>query len=135
MTRGGGATASLRYDPLGRLYEVTGSGGTRRFLYDGDDLVAEYNSSGTLLRRYVHGLGAGDDPLVWFEGSGVADAARGTVHDAAAQHPWSGLPAIVRHADASRWHRVSGRAGRGLPLLRPLRSAAAIARVRNCKQL
>ncbi|MGV3554988.1 MAG: RHS repeat-associated core domain-containing protein [Croceibacterium sp.] len=28
------------------------------------------------MRRYVHGTGAGDDPLVWFEGSGVADSAR-----------------------------------------------------------
>ncbi|WP_337880950.1 RHS repeat-associated core domain-containing protein [Rheinheimera sp.] len=32
--------------------------------------MAEYNSSGTLLRRYVHGAGS-DDPLVWFEGSGT----------------------------------------------------------------
>lgn len=76
VSRGGGASASLRYDPLGRLYEVTGASGTRRFLYDGDDLVAEYNTAGTLLRRYVHGVGAGDDPLVWFEGAGVSDAER-----------------------------------------------------------
>lgn len=74
---GGGVSATLRYDPLGRLYEVNGSTtGITRFLYDGDDLVGEYNSSGTLLRRYAHGTGAGDDPLVWFEGSGVADSAR-----------------------------------------------------------
>ena len=73
MTRSGGASATLRYDPLGRLYEVTGSSGTRRFLYDGSDLVAEYNTAGALLRRYVHGLGAGDDPLVWYEGSGLSD--------------------------------------------------------------
>ncbi|WP_337880956.1 RHS repeat-associated core domain-containing protein [Rheinheimera sp.] len=39
-------------------------------MYDGNELVAEYNSSGTLLRRYVHGAGS-DDPLVWFEGSGT----------------------------------------------------------------
>ncbi|MFC4653752.1 RHS repeat-associated core domain-containing protein [Rheinheimera marina] len=32
--------------------------------------MAEYNSSGTLLRRHVHGAGS-DDPLVWFEGSGT----------------------------------------------------------------
>ena len=39
------------------------------FLYDGANLVAEYNSSGTVLRRYVpSGLG-GDQPLVWYEGS------------------------------------------------------------------
>ncbi|WP_276818449.1 RHS repeat-associated core domain-containing protein [Nitrosomonas europaea] len=32
------------------------------------DLVAEYNSGGTLLRRYVHGPGV-DEPLVWYEGT------------------------------------------------------------------
>ena len=76
VTRSGGASATLRYDPLGRLYEVVSGAGTRRFLYDGSDLVAEYNESGTLQRRYVHGLGAGDDPQVWFEGSTFYDAAR-----------------------------------------------------------
>jgi RHS repeat-associated protein len=68
VSASGGATASLRYDPIGRLYEVTGSGGTTRFLYDGDELVAEYDGAGTMLRRYVHGLNS-DDPLVWYEGS------------------------------------------------------------------
>jgi RHS repeat-associated protein len=76
VTRSGGASTTLRYDPLGRLHESVSASGTRRFLYDGSDLVAEYNGSGALLRRYVHGLGAGDDPLVWFEGSGVAHSAR-----------------------------------------------------------
>ena len=76
---GGSTTASLRYDPLARLYEVVGSDtGTTRFLYDGDDLVAEYNANANdpPLRRYIHGDGAGDDPLVWFEGGTVADSAR-----------------------------------------------------------
>ncbi|MBA4163082.1 MAG: hypothetical protein C0510_00395 [Erythrobacter sp.] len=74
---GGGTSATLRYDPLGRLYEISGSGFVdRRFQYSGSDLVAEYNTTGTLLRRYVHGPGGGDDPLVWFEGAGVADSAR-----------------------------------------------------------
>jgi RHS repeat-associated protein len=74
---GDGTSASLRYDPLGRLYEVTGSiTGATRFLYDGDDLVAEYNASGAVLRRYVHGTGAGDDPQVWFEGATVGDNVR-----------------------------------------------------------
>ncbi|WP_404340030.1 RHS repeat-associated core domain-containing protein [Pseudoalteromonas mariniglutinosa] len=42
------------------------------FLYDANELVAEYNSSGSLLRRYVHGIGK-DDPLVWYEGSGTGN--------------------------------------------------------------
>jgi RHS repeat-associated protein len=40
-------------------------------LYDGDQLTAEYDGSGNVLRRYVHGDGD-DDPLVWYEGSGVS---------------------------------------------------------------
>ena len=76
VSRSGGVNATLRYDPLGRLYEVVSGTTTRRFLYDGSDLVAEYDASGTLQRRYVHGLGGGDTPRVWFEGSGVADTAR-----------------------------------------------------------
>jgi hypothetical protein len=38
---------------------------TPRMLYDGDALVAEYDASGTMLARHVHGPAAGvDDPLV-----------------------------------------------------------------------
>lgn len=65
----GGAT--LSYDPTGRLYQTTGAV-TTRFQYDGTDLVAEYNGSNALLRRYVHGPGD-DEPLVWYEGSGTTD--------------------------------------------------------------
>ncbi len=66
--------ATLRYDPLGRLYELDYAPGpwTFRTLYDGDAAIAEYDTgsgtTGTLLRRYVHGSSAGaDDPLIWFE--------------------------------------------------------------------
>lgn len=65
--------ASLRYDALGRLYQVAGSQGTTRFGYDGAMMVGEYNTSGTLLRRYVHGLGT-DAPVAWYEGAGMANA-------------------------------------------------------------
>jgi RHS repeat-associated protein len=76
VTRSGAASATLHYDPLGRLYEVVGASTTRRFLYDGSDLIAEYNASGTMQRRYVHALSPGDDPSVTFIGSGVGDSAR-----------------------------------------------------------
>ena len=61
------ATATLDYDPLGRLRQTTISGVVTQFLYAGDDLVAEYDGAGNLLRRYVHGDGV-DDPIVWYEG-------------------------------------------------------------------
>lgn len=65
------AGVSLTYDPLGRLFEVSGSAWTTQFLYDGDELVAEYDGSGAMLHRYVHGAGE-DDPQVWYEGPGVS---------------------------------------------------------------
>src|SRR5688500_18527120 len=66
----GGVTASLVYDPLGRLFQISSGASTTQFLHDGDELVAEYDGSGTLLRRYVHG-DDDDDPLFWFEGAGL----------------------------------------------------------------
>jgi RHS repeat-associated protein len=72
LTSASGGIA-LAYDPLARLYQTSGgTPGTTRFQYDGVDLVAEYNSSNTLLRRYVHGPGS-DQPIVWYEGSGTTD--------------------------------------------------------------
>jgi RHS repeat-associated protein len=65
----GSRTAALRYDPLGRLYEVAAPSATTRFLYDGDALIAEYNTTGTMLRRHVHWPGA-DVPMTTYEGSG-----------------------------------------------------------------
>lgn len=59
-------SVALRYDPLGRLYETAQGGNITRFLYDGDDLVAEYDGAGTMTRRYVHGPGT-DEPLVAYE--------------------------------------------------------------------
>ncbi|NND60926.1 MAG: RHS repeat-associated core domain-containing protein [Gammaproteobacteria bacterium] len=64
-------SAQLTYDPLGRLSTLTVSGQTTRFLYDGDALIAEYDGSGNLLRRYVHGNGI-DNPLVWYEGTSTS---------------------------------------------------------------
>ena len=61
---------SLDYDPLGRLGKVVDGGTTTQFVYDSNDLIAEYDASGTLQRQYVHGPGE-DEPLVWYEGSGT----------------------------------------------------------------
>ncbi len=75
----GAKNATLSYDPLGRLYQVTSAGVSTRFVYDGDRLIAEYNGSGVVQRRYVHGAGV-DEPLVWYEGATVSAAARRYLH-------------------------------------------------------
>jgi hypothetical protein len=65
----GARNASLVYDPLGRLFRISGgAAGAIQFLHDGDALVGEYDSTGYRPRIYVPGPGA-DNPLVWFEGA------------------------------------------------------------------
>jgi RHS repeat-associated protein len=64
--------AALTYDPTGRLLSVAQGAVTTKFLYDGTRLIAEYNGSNTLLRRYVHGDGV-DDPIVWYDSSGTTN--------------------------------------------------------------
>ena len=65
----GGVT--LAFDPMMRLHQLSGTT-TIRFAYDGGALIAEYDGSNALQRRYVHGPGM-DEPLVWYEGSGTSD--------------------------------------------------------------
>jgi RHS repeat-associated protein len=76
VSASGFATATLHYDPLGRLAKSSGGpDGPRQFLYDGDALVAEYDGAGNLLRRYVHGPGT-DEPVAVYEGPALGLANR-----------------------------------------------------------
>jgi RHS repeat-associated protein len=63
----------MGYDALGRLSHTSGSVFTY-FDYDGADLIMERRNGvgAPIQRRYVHGLGS-DEPLVWYEGSGISD--------------------------------------------------------------
>jgi RHS repeat-associated protein len=62
----------LTYDPTGRLLSTAQGGVTTKFLYDGTKLIAEYNGSNALLRRYIHGDGV-DDPIVWYDSTGTTN--------------------------------------------------------------
>jgi RHS repeat-associated protein len=89
----GTATASFQYDPLGRLFETTIGGVKTQYLYDGDALVAEYNSAGTLTRRYVHGDQV-DEPWVQYNSNLIGSTHRRFLH---ADHQGS----IIAHSDSS----------------------------------
>jgi len=65
----GARTATLSYDPLGRLWRIVSGNLDTRFTYDGDRLSTEQDGNGTLLRAYVHGPGA-DEPLIWYQMNG-----------------------------------------------------------------
>ncbi|MFZ4602914.1 MAG: RHS repeat-associated core domain-containing protein, partial [Caulobacterales bacterium] len=70
---GTGANLRLEYDAEGRLGRVSSNGGTSwsSYLYDGVNLIGEYDTTGALVRRYLHGPGT-DEPLVQFAGTQVA---------------------------------------------------------------
>jgi RHS repeat-associated protein len=70
---GGGGAVQMGYDPLGRLAWTTGSPNFTSFLYDGDNLVAEYDWGGAVTERYVHGDGT-DEPWLWYHGAAVEHA-------------------------------------------------------------
>jgi RHS repeat-associated protein len=71
LLTGASGGVTLAYDPALRLYQVAGAT-TTKFAYDGADLIAEYNASNALQRRFVHGPSM-DEPLVWYEGAGTTD--------------------------------------------------------------
>ncbi|MBV8687138.1 MAG: hypothetical protein JOZ90_06890, partial [Alphaproteobacteria bacterium] len=93
VSASGARSATLSYDPLGRLWQVSGASGTTRFVYDGDRLIEEHDGAGTLLRYYRHGPGA-DEPLMWLENVGGGGWDRRFLH---ADHQGS----IVAVADAA----------------------------------
>ena len=65
--------AAFTFDPLGRLYQTQSStSAATRFLYDGAQVIGEFDSSGNLLRRYVYGSGI-TDLVTWYEGAGTSD--------------------------------------------------------------
>jgi RHS repeat-associated protein len=56
----------VTWDPADRLYQTTVGATVTRFVYDGQDVVAEYDGAGNEQKRYVNGLGA-DQHLAIFE--------------------------------------------------------------------
>ncbi len=63
-------TATFAYDPVGRLYGSTGSA-TRHYLYDGQQVIGEYDGAGAVVARYVPGAGL-DDVVTAYAGSGTS---------------------------------------------------------------
>lgn len=75
----GGSSTTYDYDALGRrLSKVVGSTATY-YLLDGDEEIAEYNSSGTVLRRYIMGPSV-DDRIARAEGSATSNPAKTYYH-------------------------------------------------------
>ena len=57
-----GSEAIYTYDPFGRRLTKTINGVTSRFLYDGDQILAETDAAGNTTAKYVYGSGI-DEPV------------------------------------------------------------------------
>ena len=58
----GTGTVNFKYDPFGRRVQKSSGLGTMNYLYDGDDIVDEVDSAGSVLSKYAQGPGM-DQPL------------------------------------------------------------------------
>lgn len=75
-TTSGAVKGEYWYDPHGKLYKSKSGSTTTYWLFDGDELVADYtNSSTSPANRYVHGSSI-DDPIAWFTGASVTSSNR-----------------------------------------------------------
>jgi RHS repeat-associated protein len=109
--RAGPGAAQLAYDVMGRLYFAGISAPWTYLGYEGERQIAEYDSWGGVLRRYVHGPGT-DEPLVWYEGAGTSDRRwlhadeRGSIVAVSAGS--GGSEAIIRYDEYGRPHGPAG---------------------------
>ena len=60
-------TVTFAYDAFGRRTKKSNSAGAVSYFYDGDQVIAEYDGSGNLLRKFVYGTGI-DEPIVMDNG-------------------------------------------------------------------
>ncbi|MDH5668631.1 MAG: hypothetical protein OEY86_11520 [Nitrospira sp.] len=60
-------TSTYRYDGLGRRIEKVANGQTKRYVYDGEDILLEYDGANVLQARYTHGPGI-DEPIAVTKG-------------------------------------------------------------------
>ncbi len=61
-TNGGTQVTTYTYDPLGRRIEKNVNGTISHYLYEGEDILLEYDQTGAVVTRYIHGPGI-DEPL------------------------------------------------------------------------
>jgi len=57
-----GLSLSYTYDPLGRRIQKSVNGQATSYIYDGDQIIAEYNGSGVLTKKFIYGPGI-DEPI------------------------------------------------------------------------
>lgn len=57
-----GTTAAYTYDPTGRRISKDVNGQVTGYIYDGDQVIAEYDGTGALTKKFIYGPGI-DEPI------------------------------------------------------------------------
>lgn len=92
----------LSYDTQGRLSEVKANDKSTYFLYLGKRLIAEYDDTLTMQKRYIHGQGV-DTPIATYQGSSTSRYALRYMHRnhqgsiIALSNPWQSVSQIARY--------------------------------------
>ena len=92
----------LSYDTQGRLSEVKANDKSTYFLYLGKRLIAEYDDTLTMQKRYIHGQGV-DTPIAEYQGSSTSRYALRYMHRnhqgsiIALSNPWQSVSQIARY--------------------------------------
>lgn len=75
---GGVGTATYAYDGEGRRTQKTLTQGSQAtdYLYSGDTLIAEYDGSGALLKRYIPGVGVDESAVIYGYSGGSLSVVR-----------------------------------------------------------
>jgi len=78
-----------KYDYLGRLVKTIHASQTTKHVYDGDQIIAEYDGNGNLLRKFVYGAGI-DEPVCMIAGASTY------------YYHYDGLGSVIALSDSSK---------------------------------
>ena len=105
---------TYKYDPSGRRIEKNVDGYKTRYVYDGGNVIAEYDGNNNLTRKYIHGarvdelvcmIDVADSSAVYYyhyDGSGSVVALSDSYGDSAQSYQYSayGQVAAIIHYDS-----------------------------------
>jgi hypothetical protein len=75
----GNDTASITYDPNGRLYKTVINGKTSYYLFAGDALIATTDGNNNITARFIHSDQI-DEPLIQYQGAAASYSATQYLH-------------------------------------------------------